>query len=318
MRCLMAAFFCCLLSAQGRPLHTYSIVARDAHTGELGVAVQSHWFNVGALVAWAEAGVGAVATQSFVDPSYGRLGLDLMRAGKSAPEALRALLAADPERETRQVAMVDAQGRVATHTGNLCIAEGGHEVGEGFSVQANMMGKTSVWPAMAKAFRNTKGDLADRMMAALGAAEAEGGDFRGKQAAAILVVPGKSSGQPWKERSFDLRVEDHPDPVKELGRLVRLQRAYLLMNDGDAFAARNQWPQALQAYDGAAALAPQIVELPFWKAVALVNAGRVEESLPIFKDIFRREPAWREALRRLAKVKLLPQDEALLKRLEAQ
>lgn len=318
MRHFLAALICCLLPAQGRPVHTYSIVARDARTGEFGVAVQSHWFNVGALVAWAEAGVGAVATQSFVDPSYGRLGLDLMKAGKSAPEALKALLTTDPERETRQVAMVDAQGRVASHTGNLCIAEAGHEAGEGFSVQANMMGKASVWPAMAKAFRAAKGDLAERMMAALGAAEAEGGDFRGKQAAAILVVPGKSSGQPWKERSFDLRVEDHPDPVKELGRLVRLQRAYLLMNDGDAFAARNQWPEALQAYDGAAALAPQIVELPFWKAVGLVNAGRVEESLPIFKDIFRREPAWREALRRLAKVKLLPQDETLLKRLEAQ
>jgi uncharacterized Ntn-hydrolase superfamily protein len=307
-----------LAHSPGRPVHTYSIVARDPATGDLGVAVQSHWFNVGAMVPWAEAGVGAVATQSFVDPSYGKLGLDLMRAGKSAPEALKALLAADPERESRQVAMVDAQGRVAVHTGSLCIAEAGNESGDGFSCQANMMGKATVWPAMAKAFRDTRGDLADRLVAALRAAESEGGDFRGRQAAAILIVPAKSEGRPWAERTFDLRVEDHPDPVGELARLVKLQRAYLLMNDGDGFASRNKWKEARAAYEAAAALAPQIVELPFWKAVGMVNGGQLEQALPVFKDIFQREPAWRGAVRRLAKVKLLPPDEAILKRIEAQ
>lgn len=320
MRSAFIALFCLTALAQspGRPVHTYSIVARDPATGELGVAVQSHWFNVGAMVPWAEAGVGAVATQSFVDPSYGRLGLDLMRAGKSAPEALKALLAADPERETRQVAMVDAKGRVAVHTGGQCIAEAGSEAGDGFSCQANMMGKASVWPAMARAYRGTKGDLADRLLAALRAAEAEGGDFRGRQAAAILVVPGKSEGRPWAERSFDLRVEDHPDPVVELGRLAKLQRAYLLMNDGDGFAAANKWKEAKDAYEAAAALAPHIAELPFWKAVGLTMAGRLEEALPVFKAVFKQEPVWRGAVRRLAKVKMLPQDEAVLKRIEAQ
>lgn len=320
MRTALFAFFCLAALAQSpaRPVHTYSIVARDPATGDLGVAVQSHWFNVGAMVPWAEAGVGAVATQSFVDPSYGRLGLDLMRAGKSAPEALKALLAADPERETRQVAMVDAKGRIAVHTGGLCIAEAGSETGDGFSCQANMMGKPTVWPAMAKAYRETRGDLADRLLAALRAAEGEGGDFRGRQAAAILVVPARSAGRPWAERSFDLRVEDHPDPVVELARLAKLQRAYLLMNDGDGFAAQGKWKEAKDAYEAAAAMAPHIAELPFWKAVGLTMAGRVEEALPVFKEVFRKEPLWRGAVRRLARVRMLPQDEAILKRIEAQ
>ncbi len=300
-----------------RPVHTFSIVARDPATGDLGVAVQSHWFSVGSRVIWAEAGVGAVATQSFTDPTYGRLGLELMKAGKSAPEALKALLAADPEREVRQVAMVDMQGRVATHTGSLCIEAAGHAQGEGFSVQANMMGKATVWPAMAQAYRTASGDLADRLLAALRAAQAEGGDFRGMQSAAILVVKAKPSAQPWADRTFDLRVEDSPDPLGELARLVKLQRAYTLMNEGDDLVSRNDWGGALKAYDAAAKLAPQIPELPFWAAVALVNAGRVAEAEPILREVFRKEPQWREALRRLARVKQLPADDALLKRLEA-
>src|ERR1035438_3837890 len=206
--------------APRRPVHTFSIVARDAVTGDLGVAVQSHWFSVGSAVPWAEPGVGAVATQSFTEPSYGPLGLTLMKAGKSAPEALKALLSADSDREVRQVAMVDAQGRSAAHTGVKCIQAAGHEVGEGFTVEANLMDKPTVWPAMAKAFRAAKGDLAERLLAALRAAQAQGGDIRGQQSAAILIVKGKPSGQPWNDRLFDLRVEDSPDPLKELSRLV--------------------------------------------------------------------------------------------------
>lgn len=305
-----------------RPVHTFSIVARDPATGDLGVAVQSHWFNVGGLVIHAEAGVGAVATQATPDPAYGTLGLTLMRAGKSAPEALAALLAADAEREVRQVGMVDAQGRAANHTGRLDIPEAGGIVGEGFACQANMMGKATVWPAMAKAYREAlkdpKLDLADRLLAALRAAQGEGGDFRGMQSAAILIVKAKPSGQPWNDKLFDLRVEDSPDPIAELSRLVKLQRAYSLMNAGDAFVAKDQWPQALQAYGDAAQLAPDIPELPFWKAVALVNGGRVQESLPIFKDVFRRDPRWRGALRRLAAVNQITKDEATLRLIEGQ
>src|SRR5688500_8438548 len=199
-----------------RPVHTYSIVARDTDTGELGVAVQSHRLSVGPIVAWAEGGVGAVATQSFVDPSYGKNGRDLMRGGKSAPDTLKELLAKDEGREVRQVAMIDAQGRVDAWTGKNDIQAAGHIVGTNFSVQANLMLNDKVWPAMSHAFQNTKGDLADRMLAALDAAQAAGGDIRGRQSAALIVVTGKPSGQAWKDRTFDLRVDDSSEPLREL------------------------------------------------------------------------------------------------------
>jgi uncharacterized Ntn-hydrolase superfamily protein len=218
---------------RARPVHTYSVVARDAATGDLGVAVQSHWFSVGSLVTWAEAGVGAVATQSFVDPAYGPLGLGLMRAGKSAREALDGLLAADAGRDVRQVAMVDAKGVVAVHTGKKCIEAAGHATGAGWSVQANLMASERVWPAMARAMEQARGDLAERMLAALEAAEAAGGDIRGRQSAALLVVRGASSGRPWADRAVELRVEDHPRPLEELRRLLRVHRAFDHMNRGD-------------------------------------------------------------------------------------
>jgi len=210
-----------------RPVATYSIVARDSTTGQLGVAVQSHFFSVGPIVPWAEPGVGAVATQSLVDPAYGPLGLDLMRMGRTAPEALKALVSADKDAEVRQVAMVDAHGNVAVHTGKRAIYAAGHQTGVQYSVQANLMEKSTVWAAMSKAYESSTGDLAERMLAALEAAEAEGGDIRGRQSAAILIVGPKNTNRPWTwgDRLFELRVEDHPNPVVELRRLVTLQRA---------------------------------------------------------------------------------------------
>ncbi len=301
-----------------RPVATYSIVARDPATGELGVAVQSHWFSVGSVVPWAEAGVGAVATQSFVDPSYGPLGLQLMRAGKSASEALKALLAADEGREVRQVAMIDAQGRVAAHTGKKCIAAAGHLVGTSFSAQANLMDKDTVWGAMARAFESTQGDLTDRLLAALEAAQREGGDIRGKQSAAILVVRGQSTGRPWADRIVDLRVEDNPDPVGELKRVVRIHRAYEHMDAGDNCATKKDWDCAAREYGAAEQMNPDNMEMVFWHAVNLVTSGRVEDALPLFRKVFAREPKWAELVGRLPAAELLPADEKLLARIQAQ
>jgi uncharacterized Ntn-hydrolase superfamily protein len=295
-----------------RPVSTYSIVARDASTGEIGVAVQSHWFSVGPIVPFAEAGVGAVATQSFVDSSYGPLGLDLMRVGRSAPEALAALLAGDPGRDVRQVGMIDAQGRVATHTGRLCIPAAGGQTGAGHAVQANLMERASVWPAMARAFEAAQGDLAGRLLAALDAAEAEGGDIRGRQSAAIVVVKARSTGRPWADRIFDLRVEDHPDPLRELRRLVGLQRAYNHMSAGDECVAAKDWICAEREYGRALELEPGSAEMAFWYAVALASNGRLEPATPLFRRAFAADPRWRELARRLPGVEQLPKDQALL------
>lgn len=298
-----------------RPVHTYSIIARDPATGELGVAVQSHWFSVGPIVAWAEAGVGAIATQSFVDPSYGKNGLDLMRAGKSAPETLKELLAKDEGREVRQVAMIDAQGRVEAWTGKNDIQAAGHIVGTNFSVQANLMLNDKVWPAMARAFENTRGDLADRMLAALDAAQAAGGDIRGRQSAALIVVTGKPTGQAWKDRTFDLRVDDSPEPLKELRRLVRLQRAYNHMNAGDLAVEKKDNEGALREYSAAERLVPDNAEMIYWHAVALVNMGRVDESLPLFRKVFRMDRNWVTLTPRLPKSGLLPDDPKIIQRI---
>lgn len=298
-----------------RPVHTYSIVARDAQTGELGVGVQSHWFSVGSSVPWAEAGVGAVATQSFIDPSYGKLGLDLMRAGRSAPDALKALLAGDEGRDVRQVAMIDAEGRVAAHTGAKNIKDAGHSVGKDYSVQANLMLNDKVWPAMSKAFEATKGDLAERMMAALEAAEAAGGDIRGKQSAALIVVRGKATGRQWADRVFDLRVDDSPDPLKELRRLLTLQRAYNHMNEGDLAVEKNDHERALREYGAAARLAPDNLEMVYWHAVALVNMKRIDEALPLFKRVFAGDKNWATLTPRLVKSGLLPDDPQLIERI---
>jgi uncharacterized Ntn-hydrolase superfamily protein len=330
------------ISAQTRPVHTYSIVARDPATGDLGVAVQSHWFCVGCIVAWAEPGVGAVATQSFVDPSYGPRGLEQMRTGKSATDALRGLLMGDQARAVRQVAFVDTEGRVGVWTGAKDIQAAGHvaglpaaasaeaspidggafSAGSGFSVQANLMLNDSVWPAMAKAFQESKGDLAERMLTALEAAQSAGGDIRGRQSAALIVVSGKRGDKPWV-RTFDLRVDDHPEPLKELRRLVTVNRAYNHMNAGDLAVEQKDNDTALREYAAAEKLAagaegiPQsrLTEMMYWHAVALVNMGRVDESLPIFRKVFAADRNWAELTPRLPRSELLPADEKVMQRI---
>jgi uncharacterized Ntn-hydrolase superfamily protein len=301
--------------AQFRPVHTYSIVARDPATGDLGVAVQSHWFSVGSIVSWAEAGVGAVATQSLVDPAYGMLGLQLMRAGKTAQQALDGLLASDSGRDVRQVAMVDSKGNVAVHTGRKCIPAAGHASGTQFSVQANLMVNDRIWPAMADAYSKAKGDLADRMLAALDAAQAAGGDIRGQQSAAILIVSAASTGKPWVDRKIDLRVEDHPQPLVEMRRLIKVHRAYEHMNRGDLAIEKGDVASALREYRAGEALLPENLEVQFWSAVSLANAGRIEEALPLFKAVFAREPIWADLTPRLPQVDLLKVDRAGLNRI---
>ncbi len=298
-----------------RPVATYSIVAYDPASGQLGVAVQSHWFSVGSIVSWAEAGVGAVATQSFVEPAYGPLGIQLMKAGKTAPEALAALLSAEKYPGVRQVAMVDALGNVAVHTGDKCVPAAGHHLGKNYSCQANMMARATVWDAMAGAFETASGELVDRLLAALLAAEKEGGDIRGRQAAAILVVSGKASGTPWKERVYDLRVEDHPQPLAELQRLVTIAKAYNHMNRGDELLTLNDTQAALEEYSRAMAIYPGNPEMVFWPAVTMAASGKVEESLPLFRKVFARGANWAELLKRLPGVGQFPDDPELMRRI---
>jgi len=294
---------------------TFSIVARDEQTGQLGVAVQTHWFAVGAICPWIEAGVGAVATQSMVEISYGPKALDLLREGKSPQEALDSLLAEDKDQGLRQVAVVDNSGNIAVHTGNRCIQAAGHSSGKAFSVQANMMKNDTVWPAMEKAYINAQGDLASRMLAALFAAQDAGGDIRGKQSAAMLIAEGEKSDEPWRHVLVNLRVDDHPEPLQELERLFKINKAFDLMNEGDELLAKSLKEAAKEKYSQAAYMAPYIEEMPFWQAVTLADTGNIDEALPIFENVFRKNRDWAELVRRLPASGLLKDDAEMMKRI---
>lgn len=305
----------------GRPsplAHTYSIVARDPKTGDMGVAVQSHYFSVGPVVPWAEAGVGAVATQSLVLVDYGPLGLELMRKGLTARQALDSLVAVDAHHEGRQVAMVDTRGNVAAFTGPSCIPDAGDAQGEQFSCQANLMANAKVWPAMKQAFEKAEGDLAERMMVALESAEKAGGDIRGRQSAAMVVVRAKASGKPWNDVLVNLRVEDHEQPLVELRRLLRLRRAYNLEDQGDTFSAEKKPAEAAQAYEEAMKLAPDVVELQFWAASTMYANGQKKEALALFQKVFAREARWVPLVARLPKAGLFPDDPKSIAEVQAQ
>ena len=300
------------------PIATYSIVARDSLTGEIGVAVQSHWFSVGSAVPWAEAGVGAVATQSFFDLSYGPLGLTLMRMGKSEQDALNALVSIDAGKAGRQVAMIDSQGRVAAFTGQKTVPEAGHVVGCQYSIQANMMENAISWRAMASAYESAEGDLAERLLLALEAAEDEGGDIRGRQSAALIIVSATSTGRLWEDRLYDLRVEDHPYPVTELRRLVQMQRAYNKLNEGGMLLAIQDTTQAIAAYNEATSLVDDEAtngELAFWTGIDLVNAGLIEEAISFLARAYQQDPRWEAYLSRLPAADVIPDDEDFIKRL---
>jgi uncharacterized Ntn-hydrolase superfamily protein len=284
---------------------TYSIVARDKKTGEFGVAVQSHYFQVSPAVPWALAGVGAVATQSMVNLSYGPLGLELLQAGYSAEQALKALTAGDPRAEVRQCAIVDADGNVAAHTGSRCIPAAGHTLGDGFSCQANLMEKDTVWDAMAEAFTTIDAPLAERMMAALEAAEAEGGDIRGRQSAAMVVVAGTSTGRPWQDRIIDLRVEDAAEPLPELRRLLRIKRAYMTAGDADDLEEKGDLHGSIAKLREALAIAPEMIELRFMTGVSMAGAGDLDAGCALIAEAIKKNGRWRETLHRLAAVDLV-------------
>ena len=294
---------------------TYSLVARDPESGQLGVAVQSHFFSVGSVVTWAEPGVGVVATQAFAEVSYGPRGLQLMRTGRSAAGALGELLDQDPGEAARQVAMIDSAGRVAVHTGQNCVPEAGHRVGSQVSAQANMMRRDRVWDAMLDAYLGDGGDMPSRLLAGLDAGEREGGDLRGRQSAALLVVGGKRSEEPWREHVCDLRVEDHPEPLRELRRLVDLGRAYDRIERAEELTLAKNLEAALAEYEAAEAAAPGNMEPVFWRGVTLAAAGRVDEARPVLAKAFDAHEGWRELLRRLPASGLLPDDPQLLRSL---
>jgi uncharacterized Ntn-hydrolase superfamily protein len=294
-------------------LGTYSIVARDAESGELGVAVQSHWFSVGSIVTWAEPGVGAIATQATAQVSYGPDALALMREGADAPTALGELLAADPHSQLRQVAVVDARGGVASHTGADCIAHAGHVAADQASCQANIMVSDSVWPAMLDAYHAATGPLAQRLLAALDAGEAAGGDARGRQSAALLVVP--AAGEPW-QRLVTLRVEDHPEPLGELRRLLVLRDAYRMAEDAEQLAAAGDHDNAARLHRRAADLAPDSHELRFWGALAAAQAGDLETAVAEARVAISMRPAWLTLLSRLPE-SVAPAAPALLHALES-
>lgn len=321
---VLTSFFLTDLKAQlfysGNPLaHTFSIVARDPETGEMGVAVQSHWFSVGTSVTWGEAGVGVVATQSFVNPSFGPRGLALLKNGLTARQAVDMLIKNDDGRDVRQLAICDSKGNVAAWTGKKCIQPAGDIQGDGFSCQANLMLNDKVWPAMAKAFNESKGQpLAERLVAALEAGQSVGGDIRGRQSAALLVVKGKSTGKVWLDREIDLRVDDSQHPIEELARLLKVHRAYDHMNAGDLAVEHNDMKLAMKEYSTAESMFPGNLEMKFWHAVTLTNIGKLDEALPMFKEVFARDKNWAILTPRLIKAGQLNVDEAGLKKILGQ
>jgi len=315
MRAIVILFLLLIINFQGNSqqvyakkepfAHTFSIVARDTVTGEMGVAVQSHWFSVGSLVVWGKAGVGVVATQSFINPSFGPRGLSLLENGLSPKLAIQTLLELDEGRDVRQLAILDVHGNVDAFTGANCIEAAGHIVGDNFSVQANLMEKNTVWPAMAEAFKNSKGSLAERMLVAMEAAQNEGGDIRGKQSAAILVVKAKSTGNSWEDKVVDLRVEDSENPLKEMRRLLTIHTAYEFMNQGDLAVETGNNVLAKEYYMNAQKLNPDNLEMKYWYAVTLANNGELVEAKSIFKEIFKQNSNWKTLTPRLIKAKLL-------------
>jgi uncharacterized Ntn-hydrolase superfamily protein len=291
---------------KGEPFaNTFSIVARDPETGEIGAAVQSHWFNVGAVVIWGEAGVGVVATQSFVNVSFGIRALGLLKSGLTPRQVVDSLINSDDGKDFRQLAVLDTKGNSAAFTGKKCVEAAGHLNGENYSVQANLMLNNKIWPAMEKAFKESKGPLAERLIAVLEAAQKVGGDIRGKQSSAILIFKGTASGKPWDDKLIDLRVDDNPDPIAELKRLLKVQRAYDHMNNGDLAVEKGDEQKALFEYSSAEKMFPGNEEMKFWHAVSLLNMNKMKEGNKLLQEAFRMNKNYKILIPRIIKSGLL-------------
>ncbi|WP_149276157.1 DUF1028 domain-containing protein [Pareuzebyella sediminis] len=296
--------------------HTFSIVARDKNTGEMAVGVQSHWFSVGTIVSWGKSGVGVVATQSFVNPAYGPKGLQLMEEGETAEEALQMLTAQDDGKNFRQVGFLDVHGNSASFTGKNCVASANHIIGDNYAVQANMMLNDSVVPAMARAFKvHSDLPLAERVVQVLLAAQKAGGDIRGKQSAALIVVHAEPVKNIWEDKKVNLRVDDSEEPLIELDRLLKVHRAYEHMNRGDLAVEVDDMDSALAEYAAARNLFPENLEMKYWTAIALANNHRLKEALPIFKKVFKEDPNWKTMTKRLPKSGLLTISDVELQRI---
>lgn len=295
---------------------TYSIVARDAKSGQLGVAVQSHYFSVGSVVTWARAGVGAVATQAMAEVSYGPLGLEMMAAGKTAEESLRSLLEKDRRKETRQVAMVDSEGRVAAHTGAECIPFAGNLSGDGYSCQGNIMRSERVWKEMGRAYERAMDlPLPERLISALEAGEKAGGDARGKQSSALLVVEGKRMKTAWEGRLVELRVEDHAEPIEELKRLLRYHRGYEWVDKGDRYLSSKKYREALDAYGKGLKMVPEVRELRYWVGVSMLKTKERSKGIAMLRKVFKEEPEWTRITKRMAKARTFAMDPKSLQEL---
>ena len=307
-----------LLFAQDRPVSTYSIVAIDKESGEMGGAVQSHWFSVGSLVLWAEPGVGIVATQSFVRPEYGPEILKLFGTSSASPKfILESLLKKDSEQNVRQVGAVNVVGESVSFTGKDCVSYASSIEGDGYAIQANIMANPGVPEAMEKAYLSTEGSLSDRLYAALSAAEALGGDLRGKQSAAMLVVPLKKVDNLLSSKIYDIRVDDSPNPLEELSRLMRIQKAYIFANEGDILSAEGRLDEALDAYNKASELYPENVELLFWGAVILSTDGKFDVAKPMFEKILNINPSLKEMIPRLENHPMFPLSSDTVKKILA-
>ena len=295
--------------------HTYSIVARDEKSDQIGVGVQSHYFNV-SIVTWGESGVGVVATQSFVNKSFGLRGLELLKKGKTPKEALDILISQDEGRDVRQVSIMDAKGNVATHTGSKCIKYAGHKIGKNYSAQANMMLSEKVWPLMGEAFENSEDlPLAERIIEALDAAETLGGDIRGKQSANLVIYSGKPIDKKWEEPIIDLRVDDHLEPLEELKRLLILYRAYEQGDKGDQAVEKGDIEGALECYNKGMHMVPDNLEMKYWTAVMLANTKKIDQAFELFTDVFKIDNNWRILTERLPEVDLLNVEEEVLKKI---